>query len=279
MAASLWSCSNAEYHADRTKIGSTMLKTALKSPARYKRLYLDDPPLAPATSPAFALGQAVHCLVLEPQKFDSMFACRPEGIDGRTTDGKKRLAEFRLSALGKTELAIDVLVQARAMAASVLSVAGFHETMLAPGAMPEQTVVWDTDGMAFKARFDLVVHRPERNSDLIVDLKTSDDPTPEHWDSGSWFGPVRKYGYDLQAAHYCLGHAALNDRPAEFWCVVVGKEEPHDVYIYNMGLWLRSGREARDLAITIIKNGNELQWRRPQQHELYELGGPNVQAQ
>jgi exodeoxyribonuclease VIII len=273
--AQVWECTNAEYHADRIRTGSTMLKVALRSLPEFKRRYRDDPPLVDEPSPARTLGSLVHCLVLEPEKYDSLFSCRPPGIDGRTKNGKEELAAFRLSAIGKQEITGEVLKQAQSMADSLCSEPIFAE-MLSDG-IKERAVVWDDyfgadlEVIHCKCKPDLFVPRPDRDADLIVDVKTADDPTPSCFGSGSSFSPIRKYKYALQGYHYCRGVEELTGKPCTFGLAVVGSSDPFDTYIYDLGEWLKVGAREWTEAMWLINQAKVTNWRMPLQGQVVAL--------
>ena len=266
--AEIWPVTNAQYHADNSKLGSTMLRTALRSLGEYRRRYVDAPPMPWEQTASQLLGSVVHTLVLEPEHFDDLYAVRPDGIDGRTTDGKKRLAEWRLASLGKTELTPEVRDQARAMAASVLAEIVVREAM--DGAIRERAIVWEEDDLIFKCKPDLFLPRTT-GSDLILDLKTASDPSPECWGSPGSFSPIRRYRYDLQGAHYWQGMMQFTGRDCAFGLIVVGSEDPYEVYTYDLSEWLGVGLRARQQAIELIKSGPTNGWRRPLQNQIVTL--------
>jgi hypothetical protein len=108
-------------------LSHSMLSCLAQNPMECRMRYVDDPPsLPPKDSAAFAMGHAVHCLALEPEKFDERFvvvekvlsanstagqiaawlldknnegkiipwAGKPEGINRRTNLGKTQWANF-----------------------------------------------------------------------------------------------------------------------------------------------------------------------------------------
>jgi hypothetical protein len=108
-------------------LSHSMLSCLAQNPMECKMRYVDDPPsLPPKDSAAFAMGHAVHCLALEPERFDERFvvvdkvlsanstagqiaawlldknnegkiipwAGKPEGINRRTNLGKTQWANF-----------------------------------------------------------------------------------------------------------------------------------------------------------------------------------------
>lgn len=55
----------------------------------FKMRYVDDPPtLPPKESDAFAMGHAVHCLALEPEKFDERFVVVDKVLSANSTAGQ-----------------------------------------------------------------------------------------------------------------------------------------------------------------------------------------------
>jgi len=55
------------------------------------------------TTPALIYGQALHCMLLEPQEFGNTFTIMPN-VDKRTKEGKEIFAEFERQSEGKTIL-------------------------------------------------------------------------------------------------------------------------------------------------------------------------------
>jgi hypothetical protein len=116
----------SDYYAIKA-LSHSMLSCLAQNPMECKMRYVDDPPsLPPKDSAAFAMGHAVHCLALEPERFDERFvvvekvlsanstagqiaawlldknnegkiipwAGKPEGINRRTNLGKTQWANF-----------------------------------------------------------------------------------------------------------------------------------------------------------------------------------------
>ncbi len=274
--ANQWKCTNAEYHADTDRIGSSMLKTILKSPRDYYERFVaktrEDKP-----SDEMILGSAVHCLVLEPDNFDNLFACRPEGIDGRTKQGKEDLAKWRLSAVGKQELTQDANVKAHAIAASVLAAPAVKP--LLEGGVREQAITWQEGDLTFKLKADILHTGWSFESDLVVDIKTSSDPSPEAWLSDSGFAPIPKYRYDMQMAHYCRGVTEFTGKRCDAGFIVVGTSHPYDVFVYGMATpgegvgWLECGALWRQRAIDTLRYCRERNtWLHPAQDITNNLG-------
>jgi hypothetical protein len=244
-----------------------MLKCILESPATFYGRFVASPPtIAHEQTPDMVLGSAVHALVLEPEHFDDLFTVRPDGIDGRTADGKKRLAEWRLSAIGKVELTSEMRDHAKDMADAVLAHPIVGE--LTKDAIKERAIAWEDGGLVQKCKPDWFIPRPELPADLHLDLKTAADPSPEKW-LGRW-SPIKEYRYDLQvAAHYTAGITALTGRPCSSGLVVVGKSKPHDVYVLDCTGWWELGEWWRQRALATLRRCRETGvWRREEQDQI-----------
>jgi len=59
---------NDKYHADRTHLSSSVLKTALEDPVEYRKVYVEGKEKAPmGNQNALDLGNYIHTLLLEPE--------------------------------------------------------------------------------------------------------------------------------------------------------------------------------------------------------------------
>jgi len=121
-------------------LSHSMLSCLAQNPMECKMRYVDDPPTLPKKdSAAFAMGHAVHCLALEPEKFDERFvvvekalsansiagqiaawlldennegkiipwACKPEGINRRTKAGQAEWDWFVSDCIFKNLKIVD----------------------------------------------------------------------------------------------------------------------------------------------------------------------------
>ena len=184
--------------------------------------YVDDPPtLPPKDSAAFAMGHAVHCLALEPERFEERFVSFPK-VDRRTKDGKEFAARFEAENKGKIILDPQEFQDAVACVQALYNHADFATIMAQPRRV-EVAHHFDLFGHRFKARLDCVIDSMK----LIVDIKTTDDASPDRW---QW--SAVDYGYHRQAFIYRaaieLSHA--NKKPVKesyrFIFAVVEKPKP-----------------------------------------------------
>jgi hypothetical protein len=70
-------------------LSHSMLSCLAQSPMECKMRYVDDPPTLPKKdSAAFAMGHAVHCLALEPEKFDERFVVVEKVLSANSIAGQ-----------------------------------------------------------------------------------------------------------------------------------------------------------------------------------------------
>jgi hypothetical protein len=258
----LLDCTNEQYHAG-PGVSKSALDTIAISPLNYWDQYIN-----PAREPreykhAFAVGDGVHKLVLEPGTFEQTYAvgfdkkAYPQALD--TVDQlKQALNSLNLPARGsKPELVrllqeedpsaqiMAVLEQQHnatmtgkvALPASdyrdmlrMLQAIHQHHTAggLLYGATTEQSFFWtDGDGMLRKCRTDSI----PADGRYVVDLKTTDDV------SQAGFGrTIAQRRYHVQAAWYLDILKALygRDAPTGWAFIAAQKKRPYDVAVHEL---------------------------------------------
>jgi hypothetical protein len=208
---------NAEYHADKTHVGASMLKDFAESPALYHGRYVTgEIPRKPPT-PALVLGSLTHCLLLEPEKFDDLYIVAP---GCKTRQGKKWTTIAELAeAEGKTPILPDMVTAAKAMVAKVKDHPQIRKlNLLEMDVRCEQPC--KPDMLVADKGFAWVVD---------IDFKTSKDPRRIPWGVDA-----AKFRYLAAAAFYrdvVLAQDFCEGRPYKRLWLVLGTEPPHDVYI------------------------------------------------
>lgn len=207
-----------EYHAglrhDPKPLSSTFAKELIsKSPYEAKFAERKD-------SPAFAIGRAIHELVLEGE-YKTIFPC--DVSDWRTKAAKELKAQAEADGLTPMKLSELEHVEAIAKAVREHPIA---RDLLSEGAAEVSALVED-DGLFEQARFDWL--RVDGARPLIVDLKTvAGTANPRDFNK-----TIANYGYHLQAAMYAdvLQRALkLDIEPGYAW-IVVSKEKPYAVSV------------------------------------------------
>jgi exodeoxyribonuclease VIII len=204
-----------DYYANRA-LSHSKLSCLAQNPMEFKMRYVDDPPTLPLKeSDAFAMGHAVHCLALEPEKFDERFAAAPK-VDRRTTAGKIRWAEHLEDS--KDKIVIDEQDYADAMACvQALNNHAEFATIMAQPRRVEVPFEFDLFGHRFKAKPDCIVDSMK----LILDIKTTDDASPHRW---QW--SAVDYGYHRQAYIYQQAVQLETNEWYRFIFAVVEKPKP-----------------------------------------------------
>lgn len=214
-----------------------------KSPMHF-RYALDHPREETA---AMAFGTALHCYVLEPEKFAERYVIC-EKIDRRTTAGKAKLAE--IDASGLIPMDEETWQKMECMRTNIMS---NKDARLLLTGEKEKSYFW-TDNLS---GIDLKC-RPDCRTDIgavsvIVDLKTTADASTE-----GFMRSCLTYGYDLQAAMYKQGVESVEGKPHRFVFIAVEKEPPYACNVLEAGeLMIRKGNEDLRSYLYAIKHCKE----------------------
>lgn len=206
---------NEDYHA-APGISKSGLDLIAKSPYLYRNRPYVEP------TKAMLIGSAFHSAALEPHTFTELFAIAPE-VNARTNAGKAELELFASANKGKSILQKDDAEHVDAMAHAVRQ-HPVATSLLSEG--QSETSIFHIDeptGELVKVRPDWMVE------DLLVDLKSTEDATPEAFSKAMW-----NYRYFVQAAFYLdVANAALGFKRFNSFCFVVcEKKPPYQVAIY-----------------------------------------------
>jgi exodeoxyribonuclease VIII len=191
------------------------LKHLAVSPLAY-RWHIENPS---PRSAALTLGSAIHCLLLEPGKFDSRYAVFEGTRRGKAWD------EWQAEHIGIESLKPDEMARARSTVAAVRA----HRvaSKLIDGCRAEEVTTW-TDpetGLACKGRMDAIA--PTH----LLDLKTTRDPSPKKFERDT-----AEYLYHGALAWYADGAALAGKMPhgAPVYIVAAQSDEPFDVACYQL---------------------------------------------
>jgi hypothetical protein len=184
------------YFAD-SALGSSDLKRLAAEPADYWFASPLNPNRAPdETTPAQALGKAVHKLVLEgEQAFAAAFVRRPDDLARLTAKARAELAPN-----GETVLPGEDFDRVRRAAETVL--ANPHLLASFVGGAPEVSIVWtdevDGEPVRRKARFDYLKPRAVVDLKSVSPLRVASFPDNCRRALAQWSYPVQAAAY-LQA--------------------------------------------------------------------------------
>jgi exodeoxyribonuclease VIII len=261
----------SDYYANKA-LSHSKLSCLAQNPMEFKMRYVDDPPtLPPKESDAFAMGHAVHCLALEPEKFDERFAAAPK-VDRRTTAGKIRWAEHLEDS--KDKIVIDEQDYADAIACvQALNNHAEFATIMAQPRRVEVPFEFDLFGHRFKAKPDCIIDSMK----LIIDIKTTDDASPHRW---QW--SAVDYGYHRQAYIYQQAVQLETNEWYRFIFAVVEKPKPSTrgipptvaLYELNDETLLMGRHDARMLVEEYEKRLETNNWQQPYSSGIVPLRLP-----
>jgi exodeoxyribonuclease VIII len=164
---------------------------------------------------ALRFGTALHCKILEPDSFDSLYIAMGE-INRTTKAGKSAYAE--LEETGKTILTDIELETIIGISKSIEKVPGLSG-ILTYGI--KELSVFTEDR---KCRLDCY------NGKFIFDLKTCIDASPHGFSK-----QIYNYGYHIQAAWYLDTCALAGLDVNAFILIAIEKTAPYAVGIYQIG--------------------------------------------
>ncbi len=251
---------NAQYHADFSHWGSTMLGVYDGSPAEAHAIYIArtlerDPP-----TPEMIRGSLVHVFVLEPDALEREYLVA-EGVARRS--GKKWDAlKERAADEGKTPVLPSQIEEARGMAASVFR-HSLASTILEHAGPIEQAIRWtDPDtGLKLKCKPDVVIFDEKNREALLPDLKTTADLAA--------FGrkAVPQYRYHRQMKLYSDGvRTTLPEGTLiqPLW-IIVGKRKPYDVLVRRPppGMMLDATEDLADVLGRLAQSFKTDTWELP----------------
>ena len=235
------SISNAEYRK-KEGISSSDLKLMMKSMAKWK--YAQDNP-EDNDSEAFLFGRAYHKLMLEPEDFDNEFAVSPK-FDRRTKEGKAAYEVFLKNAEGKEVISEDTYQKLLEMQMALYNTP-FVKLLI--NGEHEKSFFWkdEVTGIPCKCRPDSFGKIKDQY--VCVDLKTTNDAETDHF-----MRDAIKFGYDIQAYHYCQGLENNYKKPFKFIFIAQEKTAPYLVNVLEADdYFMASGKELCNTLLTQYK--------------------------
>lgn len=217
--------SNDDYHAS-TGISRSALMHFKKSPAHYLYQYLSTDKEPSEPTDAMILGELVHTLALEPQKYAERFAIKPV-CDRRTKAGKAVYADFE-SQLNNNQALIseDLYITASKMRDKLLT----NDIFQAAIADNENVLIEKSIYFTHKATGLQCKVRPDAwDSTIVIDLKTTKDASYRDFQSSA-----AKYGYFLQAGMIYEGLKSIGCILKKFIFIAIEKDAPFEIGTYYL---------------------------------------------
>jgi hypothetical protein len=231
-------------------LSSTQLKLLDRSPAHFKAGGGD------FDSASMAKGRAFHALmettIAGTRTFRDGYVIEPaDKIDKRTKEGKEQWAAFCRQARGREILAKQDWNDIHLMVDSVLAIPEIGELLRCPS-FKEVSAYWQETvcGQPVSMR-----SRPDWWSvdmEMVIDYKGTRDASQEsfRWD-------IRKFRYDLSAAHYIAGTKAK-----EFGWLAVEFNPPYCamLYVVSAGELVKQALRRAELLEKLVKCRSENRW-------------------
>lgn len=198
-------------------ISNSRLNAFKKSP-RHLIHYLTKPK---EQTPAMAFGSAFHCYILQPEKFDQMYAVAP-AIDRRTKDGKVEWEVFSALNAEKT----------------IITQQDFDKIIDMFMALQSNPVVSDLLKEVVTREDDRKWINAETNAPMrgivdaigqgfMIDLKTCADADPSKFARDAW-----NMNYHRQAAIYLDSHP--DGRFMDFYIIAIEKDAPYGCSVHQL---------------------------------------------
>lgn len=190
-------------------LGSTDLKNILKSPLHFRHAREN-----PKRSKALDDGSAVHCYLLERERFHEEFAVEPPGLVHKGKNPwKSEWEAFKASNADKTIidretwemiLGLEKAIKSHPWASKIMAMSMFEASC----------IIGDRKGRA-----DLLSPK------FIADIKTCDD-------AESLIYGIQDYQYYLQAAYYLDLFEEADGRKRQFLWIACEKKAPYCVKVF-----------------------------------------------
>ena len=207
---------NAEYHARKTHLSSTGVRTFKKNKKQFEYMLTNE--LIKQTK-AMADGTAVHAFFLERDKFNSDFVVKPADMRLNTKVGKEWAQEHQSKIIIDSELGNNLFEMEKSFMDSpaklIYDIKG----------QTELSYFWDDFGtIKGKCRPDWI----SDDGSIVVDVKTTTDASPYGFQKS-----IANWGYHLQLGWYLRGLRKLGLPVKEFIFIAIEKTPPFCVGVYS----------------------------------------------
>ena len=226
-----------EYLEKKEYISSSGIKNFLKSPKfyyyeKYEKTEKDD-------GRHFAIGSALHELIMEPELFNSNYIVTQK-FDRRTKVGKQEYNDFLEKNKNKTLINEDEMDMMNKMINNVVSNETFMSLLKDSHREMSVYVIDEETGLKLKMRPDILCI----NKSTIVDIKSCIDSTPKSFKSS-----VYNYGYNISAAFY-MDYVGKEN----YVFAAIEKQQPYQMGLYTLNDdMIEFGRSQYKMALKLMK--------------------------
>lgn len=184
------------------------LKEFGKSPSHYIEYLRKDR----TKTTAMSLGSLIHCLILEPSKFNEQFIVAPS-VDRRTKEGKAEYEKFLLESNGKEVITDIQYNDGINIAEKALSRKHILDVVTGCNQFEKE---WKQDifGLPFRGFFD------GESDDYILEIKTANDASPK-----TIINDFYNRSYHIQAGLYNL----VSSKPIKY--LIIETTAPYSIIL------------------------------------------------
>lgn len=230
--------------ANQLVLSFSSLSRLYESPRTFKEYFTE--PFEQTDS--MVLGSLIHCLILQPEKYDSEYLLKPANANKSSNANKKRLEAFEAILGDRTPISETQLKTAKEVAAKVLSNPKTNPYLIGEKEVREY---FEIEGVPMVKVCDII------NDFGIVDIKSGENRNARKFSRKA----IYDYMYHLQAAIYTHNSERL------FYILAVDSKGYSCPHIFSEER-LQDGRELlskllaayRSLSFDFIVGGNESVW-------------------
>lgn len=252
MTAYLVDETNEQYHSRKKALGSSMMRTFIRSPMRFnaqERLQT-----IPESAPALEqdIGSAAHAFILEPHTANETVVKIPDDVLAK--NGAKlgnKWKDFERENRGKILLKHEDYGKALGLSAAAFDCEEFAE-MYGNATHKEQSIYWECPrtGLLKKCRTDLIGE--DECGLYVIDIKTLDDYMPRSFSSS-----CERFLYHVQQEFYRDGvEAYFGERP-QFYFLAIQRKLPYAARMYELGKVQEGRNRTVELANDILHKGEQ----------------------
>lgn len=239
-----WPVTNAEYHADRTHLSSSCIRTFIESVEDFNEKYnlggLEDDE---KRKKDLDIGTALHMLLLEGEKGfkKNQIPWEPGNGNDLKVKAKRKEALAEQRRTGGYILTVPEETLVRQMADAV-SKNPFAKALVDLPGLTEMSYTFEFEHLPCKVRFDRLIRVGEGGEgeewkpNAFLDIKTCRDASPEQFAKD-----FLNHGYHIQAFFYREGFKAVfGEYPQAIYYIAFNKEAvykapivytPHDDFL------------------------------------------------
>lgn len=213
-------------------------------------------------SDSMKIGSAVHCRLLEPEKFDELYCIIEGKFDRRTTGGKIAWSNALDGCIGKAILNTEEYQTILSCETSVKKyIKDFNISALIPGSMRELEVYWEYGNVKCKSKIDeLMPDIPV----IINDVKTTSKSVDKFDESFDYFGYHRQMAFYKLSVEWYFKNVLFKDVPRiTVQMIVVETQYPFSTRVFEVteSMLIKGFDEIQELLY-------DLRWH--QEHDKWE---------